>query len=61
MPNQKCISVENPWPQALEARPVQYRDNGKENGDYCITIGYMLGLYRGKYEENGKKMETTIL
>ena len=21
-----------------------YRDNGKENGDYCVLIGYILGL-----------------
>ena len=24
-----------------------YRDNGKENGNYSIIIGYMLGLCRG--------------
>ena len=22
-----------------------YRDNGKENGNYCTIIGYILGLY----------------
>ena len=22
-----------------------YRENGKENGNYCIIIGYILGLY----------------
>ena len=24
-----------------------YRDNGKENGNYLIIIGYILGLYWG--------------
>ena len=24
-----------------------YRDNGKENGNYYIIIGYILGLYWG--------------
>ena len=33
------------------------RENGKENGNYYNTIGYILGLYGG----NGKKMETTII
>ena len=28
-----------------------YRDNGKENGDYYIIIGYMLGLYWGSIIE----------
>ena len=31
-------------------------DNGKENGNYYIIIGFTLGLYR----DNEKKMETTI-
>ena len=27
-----------------------YRDNGKENGNYHIILGYMLGLYWGYIE-----------
>ena len=32
------------------------RDNGKEHGNYCILIGYIVGLYR----DNGKEHETTV-
>ena len=28
-------------------------DNGKENGNYCSVIGYILGLYRDNGKENG--------
>ena len=28
------------------------RDNGKEIGNYDITVGYILGLYRDHGEEN---------
>ena len=27
-----------------------YKDNGKENGNYYIILGYMLGLYWGYIE-----------
>ena len=27
-----------------------YRDNGRENGNYCIVIGHMLGLWLGMRE-----------
>ena len=30
-----------------------HRDNGKENGNYYITVVYILGLYRDNGEENG--------
>ena len=30
-----------------------YRDNGKENGNNYIIIGYILGLYRDNEKENG--------
>ena len=33
-----------------------YRDNGKENVERYIAIGYILGLQR----DSGKEMETTI-
>ena len=33
-------------------------DNGKENGNYCILIGYILGLHRDNY---GKNMESIVL
>ena len=29
-----------------------FRDNGKENGNYYIIMGYILGLYRDN-ERNG--------
>ena len=29
-----------------------YRDNGEENGNYCL-IGYILGFFRDNGEENG--------
>ena len=29
-----------------------YRDNGKENGNYCNIIRYMMGLYW----DNGKEI-----
>ena len=29
------------------------RDNGKENGNYYVIVGYMLGLYWGDGKENG--------
>ena len=35
---------------------ARLQTNGKENGNYYVKIGYMLGLYR----DNGK-METTFL
>ena len=28
-------------------------DNGKENGNYCSMIGYILGLYGDNGKENG--------
>ena len=34
------------------------RDPSKENGNYSIIIGYILGLY---YRLMEKRMETTIL
>ena len=34
-----------------------YGDNGKENGNYCIILGYVLW---GLYENLENKMETTI-
>ena len=34
-------------------------DNGKENGNYYIIIGYILGLYWGYIGIMEKKMETT--
>ena len=33
-----------------------YRDNGKENGNYCLgfrVLGISLGLYRDNGKENG--------
>ena len=29
------------------------RGNGKENGNYYIIIGYVLGLYKDNGQENG--------
>ena len=31
-----------------------YRANGKEDGNYCIIIGYILGLYWDNGKENEK-------
>ena len=28
---------------------VLYRDNGKEDGNHCIIIGYILGYSRGEF------------
>ena len=40
------------------SRPTAYRDNGKENGNYYIIIGYIIyWCYIGMME---KKIETTI-
>ena len=33
-------------------------DSGKEDGNYYIIIGYILGTYRGQIMEN--MMETTL-
>ena len=30
-----------------------YRDNRKENGNYCNILGYILGLYKDNRKENG--------
>ena len=54
-----------------------YRETGKEHGNYCVIIGYILGLYGYNGKENGnyynrvyiggymgimeKKMGTTVL
>ena len=35
-----------------------YRDNGKENGNYYNTIGYILGLYGDNGKENGNYYNT---
>ena len=32
-----------------------FRDNGKENGNYYIIIGYILGLFGGLYRDSGKE------
>ena len=36
-----------------------YRDNGKENANYCFIIGFLYGLYWGYIGIMEKKMETT--
>ena len=39
-----------------DTRSLDYsseRENGKENGNYCIMIGYILGLYGDNGKENG--------
>ena len=36
-----------------KAGPGHAVDNGNENGDYCIIIGYILGLYWDNGKENG--------
>ena len=28
-----------------------YKDNGKENGNYCSMIGFNIGYYRGLYKD----------
>ena len=38
----------------VRASPApHYWDNGKENGNYYSTIGYILGLYWDNGKENG--------
>ena len=37
-----------------------YRDNGKENGNYYIIIGYIGAIY-GDTRDNGEKMEITVV
>ena len=38
--------------------PALYRDNGKENENYYIIVGYILGLYRDHERENGTTIHT---
>ena len=38
-----------------------YWDNGKENGNYNIIVGYILGLYRGSIGIMEKNMEISIM
>ena len=45
----------------LNGLVVPHWDNGKENGNYYIIMGYLLGLYRGYIGIMEKKMETTII
>ena len=39
---------------------LEYRDNGKENGNYHIIVGHILGIFKGYIGIMEKKMETTF-
>ena len=51
----------NVYPTVTEGgQHPKYWDNGKENGNYSILIGYTLGLCFGYFGIMEKKMETTL-
>ena len=52
---QCSVVAKTPTPRNIscQLRFLGFSDNGKENGNYYIIIGYILGLYRDNGKENG--------